>query len=78
MSALIPVDLPKMQSLNFAVNLQAQYLTPDQSFYNPWQLSKRRRRSRGIITDNAGEQDEDKSDYSREFIYYVIENLMNR
>lgn len=75
MSILIPVALPKMQSLNWAINLQAQYLVPDMSFYNPWQLS---RSSSGRKRRMTNGDDHPDSDYSREFIYSLIETVLSR
>lgn len=71
MTIVVPVALPKMQSLNWGVNLQAQYLAPDQSFYNPWQLSRSLKRKPATNV-------KPESDYSREFIYSLIESVMNR
>lgn len=71
MTIVVPVALPKMQSLNWGVNLQAQYLAPDQSFYNPWQLSR-------SLKNQPATDVKPESDYSREFIYSLIESVMNR
>lgn len=85
MSLLVPVDLPKLQSLNWAINLQAQYLAPDMSFYNPWQKSRgmtesgNSRRHRATMDRDSNESSADlDSDYSREFIYSLMETVMNR
>lgn len=64
MSALTPVDLPKGRSLNWAINLQAQYLNLDMTNYNPWKLTRR------SVTSER--------DYSREYLYSLIEMALNR
>lgn len=78
MSILIPVALPKMQSLNWAINLQAQYLVPDMSFYNPWQLSRSSGSGRKWRPMTNDDDDHPDSDYSREFIYSLIETVLSR
>lgn len=76
MGLLIPVDLTGKRSLNFAVNLQAQYAAVDRVLYNPWGLT----RSFGANAGGSkpGSADEPDLDYSREFLYVFIETIMNR
>lgn len=64
MGALTPVDLPKGRSLNWAINLQAQYLNLDMTTYNPWKITRRSVSS--------------ERDYSREYLYSIIETVLNR
>lgn len=85
MGLLVPVSLPYMRSLNWAVNLQAQYAIPDKAFYNPWKISRRSfpveqdNKNWTVVTTNAGgESSEPESDYSREYIYSVIEAVLHR
>lgn len=72
MGLLIPVDLTGKRSLNFAVNLQAQYMAVDKVFYNPWGLT------RSLDRNTRRSTPEPDGDYSREIFYGLIETLMNR
>lgn len=94
MSVLIPVDLTDMRSLNWAINLQAQYLTPDKPFYNPWGKTRSLEENLNDMDEESDEMkgnnsnarkgsttpnpNEGDDDYSREFIYGLAETIMNR
>lgn len=77
MGVLVPVTLTGKRSLNWAVNLQAQYLTLDMppGSYNPWNVQ---RSMSGNRTNRAAGSDAGEVDYSREYIYGLIEMVMNR